>query len=662
MKLSRRKFLKKFAAAAGSLLAAPSLYSYGKSPENKPNFIIIFTDDQGYQDLGCYGSPLIKTPNLDRMAEEGIRFTDFYSASPICSPSRAALLTGCYPPRVSIPDVLFPGDERGHIVLNPDEITIADLLKRQGYATTCIGKWHLGHKTEFLPTQQGFDSYYGIPYSNDMYMDPEMKLADDIKLNKGMTPERIRKEEPKQNWVPLMRDEEVIEYPCDQTNLTKQYTEKAVEFIKENKNKPFFLYLPHTMPHVPLFASKAFKGKSKRGLYGDVIEEIDSSVGEILKTLKELNLDDNTLVIFTSDNGPWLEYKEQGGCALPLRNGKFTTYEGGMRMPCIMRWPTKIPAGTVCSEVAATIDFLPTLASLAGAAAPDDRIIDGKDIWPLMITAPGARSPHEAYFYYSENNLEAVRSGQWKLRKTDTVELYNLREDISETNNLADKHPDIVQHLTETMERFDCELKANTRSPGRSRSTQKQKVKVFILAGQSNMEGHGQLRSLDHLGNHPKYGHLLNKLKNSDGSWIVREDVTISYQTDHRKQKHGPLTVGWGFEPHEIGPELMFGTIMGEHYDEHVLLIKTAWGGKDVYCDFRSPSAGLPSGDVSDFLREERAENNHREIGLYYRTMVSEIKETLAQIDDIVSGYNDQGYEIAGMAWFQGWNDFCQWH
>ena len=478
MELSRRNFLKKTAAAAGALLSAPSLSSFGSPSETKTNFIIIFTDDQGYQDLGCYGSPLIKTPNLDRMAEEGIRFTDFYCASPVCSPSRAALLTGCYPPRVNIPGVLFPGEERGLIGLHPDEITIADLLKTRGYATCCIGKWHLGHKPDFLPTRQGFDMYYGIPYSNDMRIDPTMELAPDIKLNKGMTVERIRTEEPKGHWVPLMRNEKVIEYPCDQSTLTKRYTEQAVEFIKENKNKPFFLYLPHTMPHVPLFASEKFRGKSKRGLYGDVIEEIDWSVGEILKTLKRLDLDDNTLVIFTSDNGPWLEFKENGGCSLPLRDGKFTTYEGGMRMPCIMRWPGTIPAGQVCSEVASTIDFLPTIATLTGAQVPQDRIIDGKSIVPLMQNAKSSKTPHKDFFYYREGAvLEAVRSGPWKLRQAVpedheenqevVVELYNLEDDISEKNNLAEKHPDIVKHLSKRMKRFDRQLKANARPPGK---------------------------------------------------------------------------------------------------------------------------------------------------------------------------------------------------
>jgi len=326
-----------------------------------PNFIIIFTDDQGFEDIGCFGSPKIKTPHLDKLAAEGRKFTSFYSANSVCSPSRASLLTGCYPVRVSIPGVLFPRHEIG---LNPDEITIADLLKSKGYATSCIGKWHIGHKPKFLPTRQGFDSYYGIPYSNDMTIDPEANLAADIKLREGFTLDRIRNEKPKKDFVPLMRNEEVIEYPCDQTTLTKRYTEEAVKFIEENKNKPFFLYLPHTMPHIPLFASEKFKGKSERGLYGDTIEEIDWSVGEIMKSLRDNNLDENTLVIYTSDNGPWKLKGGRGGSAHPLRGFKFQTYEGGMRVPCIMHWKGKVLAGSSCDEIAATIDLLPTIAGL----------------------------------------------------------------------------------------------------------------------------------------------------------------------------------------------------------------------------------------------------------------------------------------------------------
>ena len=433
-----------------------------------PNFIIIFTDDQGFEDIGCFGSPKIKTPHLDKLAAEGRKFTSFYSANSVCSPSRASLLTGCYPVRVSIPGVLFPRHEIG---LNPDEITIADLLKSKGYATSCIGKWHIGHKPKFLPTRQGFDSYYGIPYSNDMTIDPEANLAADIKLREGFTLDRIRNEKPKKDFVPLMRNEEVIEYPCDQTTLTQRYTEEAVKFIEENKNKPFFLYLPHTMPHIPLFASEKFKGKSERGLYGDTIEEIDWSVGEIMKSLRDNNLDENTLVIYTSDNGPWKLKGGRGGSAHPLRGFKFQTYEGGMRVPCIMHWKGKVPAGSSCDEIAATIDLLPTIAGLSGAEMPNDRTIDGKDIWPLIAGKKGAQTPHEIYFFYKGNKLESARQGKWKLRrsgkKSQPVELYDLASDISESKNLAKENEILVNEMINKMNLFDEKLKKNQRPAGK---------------------------------------------------------------------------------------------------------------------------------------------------------------------------------------------------
>ena len=433
-----------------------------------PNFIIIFTDDQGFEDIGCFGSPKIKTPHLDKLAAEGRKFTSFYSANSVCSPSRASLLTGCYPVRVSIPGVLFPRHEIG---LNPDEITIADLLKSKGYATSCIGKWHIGHKPKFLPTRQGFDSYYGIPYSNDMTIDPEANLAADIKLREGFTLERIRNEKPKKDFVPLMRNEEVIEYPCDQTTLTQRYTQEAVKFIEENKNKPFFLYLPHTMPHIPLFASEKFKGKSERGLYGDTIEEIDWSVGEIMKALRDNNLDENTLVIYTSDNGPWKLKGGRGGSAHPLRGFKFQTYEGGMRVPCIMYWKGKVPAGSSCDEIAATIDLLPTIAGLSGAELPNDRAIDGKDIWPLIAGKKGAQTPHEIYFFYKGNKLESARQGKWKLRrsgkKSQPVELYDLASDISESKNLAKENEILVNEMIKKMNLFDEKLKKNQRPAGK---------------------------------------------------------------------------------------------------------------------------------------------------------------------------------------------------
>ena len=457
-KCNRRQFLK--AAGAGALaLAARSLCGIDRAgaaeaSRTKPNVVIIFTDDQGYRDVGCFGSPNITTPNLDRMAAEGMRFTDFYSAASICSPSRAALLTGCYPPRVGITKVLFPRDNIG---LNPREVTIADLLKAQGYATACIGKWHLGHLPAFLPTSNGFDSYLGIPYSNDM---------DGVK-GKNRNLDRAWEEVDYSPWnVPLMRNEEVIERPADQTKLIERYTREAVAFIREKKDAPFLLYLPHTMPHIPLFVSDRFYVGDPQKAYKATIEQIDWSVGEVLKALKEAEVDENTLVVFTSDNGPWLSKKHHGGSALPLRDGKFSTYEGGMREPCIMRWPGRIPAGSECHEVAGTIDLLPTIAALTGGTLPKDRVIDGRDIRPLLAGTPGAKSPHEAYYYYRGKRLEAIRSGDWKLIRKKETELYNLAEDISEKNSVADEHPQIVQRLTAMMDTFDAELKSNARPHG----------------------------------------------------------------------------------------------------------------------------------------------------------------------------------------------------
>lgn len=439
-------------------LASNLLLSAGNVSERTPNIIIFFTDDQGYQDVGCFGSPLIKTPNLDQMAKEGMRFTDFYSASPVCSPSRAALLTGCYPLRVGVPNVLWPDDKNG---LDPKEVTIADLLKKKGYVTACIGKWHLGDKPEFMPEKQGFDTYLGVPYSNDMKINPKTKIANDVVLREGATLEKIITESPISGQVPLMRDDKIIEYPVDQDLLTKRYTDEAIRIITKNKNRPFFLYLAHTMPHIPLHASKEFMGKSIRGLYGDAIEEIDWSMGEIMKTLKSLEIDDKTLVVFTSDNGPWNLKNGQGGCALPLRGFKFQTYEGGMREPMIVRWPGMIPAGTVCSEIASTIDMLPTIAWLTSCKMPA-YIIDGKNIWPLLSGKKGAKSPHHNFYYYSGDNLQAVRSGEWKLRRVgDMLELYNLNKDISESKNVALDNPKIVKRLTRTIEKFDKELKLN---------------------------------------------------------------------------------------------------------------------------------------------------------------------------------------------------------
>jgi len=428
-------------------IAFLNLLLFGRSLQGQslPNFVIIFADDMGYVDIGPYGSKT-STPNLARMAKEGIRFTDFYVAQPVCSASRAALLTGCYPNRIGILGALDPFSKEG---INSSEQTLAEVLKTRGYATAIFGKWHLGYQPQFLPTRHGFDEYFGLPYSNDMWPNH---------------PAPTKTYPP----LPLIEGERTIQTQPDQSQLTTWYTQHAVKFIEKSKDQPFFLYVPHNMPHVPLFVSSKYQGKSKVGLYGDVIQELDWSVGEILSTLKRNGLDEKTLVIFASDNGPWLLYGNHAGSAGRLREGKATTFEGGVRVPCIMRWPTQIPRDRVVTELAATIDIVPTLAKLAGAKLQADRIIDGKDIWPLMAQ-PGAKSPHEAYFYYWGQHLQAVRSGPWKLHFPHTytkpdpagggakpgkyatkeigLELFNLERDIGETTNVAAQNPEVVKRL-----------------------------------------------------------------------------------------------------------------------------------------------------------------------------------------------------------------------
>ncbi|MHC4679560.1 MAG: sulfatase-like hydrolase/transferase, partial [Planctomycetota bacterium] len=425
---TRRDFLRCAGAmAAGTLLSGwtGGARSSFAQADSKPNFIIIFCDDLGYGDIGCFGSKKHRTPNIDTMAAEGMRFTSFYVTSGVCTPSRSSLMTGCYPRRVNMHQsnrnecVLFPVAQKG---LNPNEITIAEVLKAQGYATACVGKWHMGDQPEFLPTSQGFDYYYGIPYSNDMGA-------------------RQRSTNPP---LPLLRNETFIEAPADQNTLTQRYTEQVVKFITANRDKPFFVYLPHTMPHNPVHSSENFHGKSANDGYGDCVEEIDFSTGEILAALKRLALDERTLVVFTSDNGAASRW---GGSNLPLSGWKGSTMEGGMREPCVMRWPGKIPAGATCREITSTLDLLPTLARLAGTREPQDRIIDGKDIRPLMTGRPGAKSPHEAFYYYQMDQLQAVRSGRWKLHLPLKVKranwgkgtpdrpmkLYDLEADVGET-------------------------------------------------------------------------------------------------------------------------------------------------------------------------------------------------------------------------------------
>ncbi len=430
-----------------------------------PNIVLIFIDDMGYGDIGPFGNTRVRTPHLDQMAKEGMKFTYFY-ATPVCSMSRACLMTGCYNARVSIPGVLFPESKIG---LHPNEITLAEIVKQKNYATTCIGKWHLGHREPFLPTKQGFDSYFGIPYSNDMSLDPaHAQFAKDCVFREGMTLETARAKAIK-HTVPLMRGTEVVEYPADQSTLTRRYTEEAVKFIREHKNGPFFVYLPHTMVHVPLAASEAFKGKSNWGLIGDAIEEIDWSVGQVLQTLKELKLDENTLVIFTSDNGA------ASGSAGPLRGKKGSVFEGGVREPCIMRWPGKVPAGTTCHQIAGNIDVLPTFCKLIGVKPPEDRVIDGRDITPLMFD-PKAGPVRDVHLYFNGNSkLAAIRQGDWKLllipspaKKDDATgpSLFNLADDPGEKNDVAAKHADIVTKLRAEATQREGEIIKNKRPAG----------------------------------------------------------------------------------------------------------------------------------------------------------------------------------------------------
>lgn len=421
------------------LVGALAAANRAEHPETgrPPNIVVVFADDLGYGDLGCYGAEKIKTPHLDRMAAEGLRFTDFYCSAAVCSPSRAGLLTGRYHVRMGINHVFFPYSNNG---LDTSEICVARLLKERGYATACIGKWHLGHLPQFLPMRHGFDYYYGIPYSNDMDVE-----------SRGDPP------------VPLMRGEEIIEQPVNQRTVTRRYTEEAVQFMREHKDQPFFVYLPHTMPHVPLFVSEEFEGRSDAGLYGDVVEEMDWGMGQILDAIQELGLDENTLVIFTSDNGPWLRFGEHGGSAGPLRQGKGTTFEGGMRVPCVMRWPGYIGEGRVENSVACTLDFLPTFVALAGGAAPDDRVIDGLDIRGLLAgTAPRA---HEEFHYFHQGRHEAYRSGKWKLKRPFSGNVYgerlehptllfDLENDPGEQTNLAQAHPEILADMETAMDAF----------------------------------------------------------------------------------------------------------------------------------------------------------------------------------------------------------------
>ncbi len=449
--------------AAFALLLLPAICHAA----SKPNIVLIFTDDQGYGDVNCIVPTKYPQPNLDQMAKEGMKFTDFYVNCAVCSGSRTALMTGCHYQRLSMAAVLFPRSNAG---LHPQELTIADMLKKQGYATGCFGKWHLGHMHPCLPSDQGFDEYFGIPYSNDMWIDAKAKLAKDIKLNGKATIESIRSGKYTRNESPLVQGDEVIEFPVDQSTITRRYTEEAVKFIKKNKDKPFFAYLPSTQPHLPLYVGKAFEGKSGISKFASIMMEIDWSVGEVLKTLKEEGIDDNTLVIFTTDNGT------RSGSSGPLRGRKAQMYEGGIRVPTIMRWPGKVPAGTTCSEIASTLDILPTIAKLTGADLPE-RKIDGKNISPLLHGE--TKTVHEQLVWLHGGG--AVRSGKWKFYpwpegrgrrgknqqqapvKGPKIQLYDLSTDLGEKTNVAEDNPEVVAKLMAAYKELSEDIKKNKR-------------------------------------------------------------------------------------------------------------------------------------------------------------------------------------------------------
>lgn len=432
--------------------------------ELPPNVIIVFADDLGYADIGPFGAEQIETPHLDRMADEGARLTTFYVPTSVCTPSRAALLTGSYPMRVGMPQVLFPRSLTG---LNPEETTIADVLREAGYATLAVGKWHLGDHPEFLPTNHGFDRYLGIPYSNDMLRDTTRAEGSRARTNPGL---------------PVIRDTIVVERAPDQATFIRRLTDEAIGFMEEHRDRPFFVYFASPFPHIPLYASDAYRGTSEAGLYGDVVAEIDGAVGEMLAAVERLGVDERTLVIFTSDNGPWLVYGDHAGSSGPLREGKGTSFEGGHRVPFVARWPGRIPAGLVSDEAVTSMDLLPTIAGLAAATLPSGVVIDGENVWPILSGARGAQSPHEVIYYYNRYDLEAVRSGRWKLHAPHAyhsleggeagrggsrgeyrqhsigLALFDLEADPGERMDVAAEYPEVVERLQGHLEEARREI------------------------------------------------------------------------------------------------------------------------------------------------------------------------------------------------------------
>lgn len=600
----------------------------------RPNIVLIFADDLGYGDIGPFGNTQVKTPYLDRMATEGRKFTSFY-ATPVCSMSRACLLTGCYNIRVSVPGVLFPRDNTG---LHPQEVTLAEVVKAQGYATTCIGKWHLGHRTPFLPTRQGFDSYFGIPYSNDMTIDPQhARFASECVFREGMTPDKARSGTIPQT-VPLMRGEEIVEYPADQSTLTRRYTQEATQFIRDHREQPFFVYLPHAMVHVPLAASDEFRGHSRAGLLGDAIEELDWSVGEILRTLSELHLDEKTLVIFTSDNGA------ARGSSAPWRGKKGSVYEGGVREPCIMRWTGQIPPGTSCSQIAGNIDLLPTFAELVGAELPPDRTLDGCDIRSLMLQAdsPPVRDTH---LHFTRNGaLGAIRQGDWKLvlpvelpfrdkptpqrlpKISPTVpELYQLADDPSELTNIAEKHPEIVTRLMQAARERDTEIRTHRRPAGTIPT-----ARVWLLGGQSNMQGTAKISELPQ--DFPRalpHAHYWNG---------KRFEPLVLGQT--RTSRDG-----------EFGPEVGFARSMATETDP-AYIIKYHASGMPLHHGWHGNTWASPehAPNRRNFYPGESSSDPNT--GTLYREMLTHFRAGITHLD--AAGITP---EIEGFLWMQGEQD-----
>ncbi len=568
------------------------------NPEQNPNIVLIFIDDMGYADVGCFGATKYQTPNINRLADEGMLFSNFYASQAVCSASRASLLTGCYAERVGISGALMPWSKIG---LNSEETSIAEMLKEKNYATAIFGKWHLGHQKQFLPLQHGFDEYVGLPYSNDMWPVD----YDGMPLNK--------KGKRKSNYPPLRLYDgneviDTIKNLQDQANLTTLYTQKAVEFIKNHKNEPFFLYLPHTMVHVPIAVSDKFKNKSGQGLFADVMMELDWSVGEILKTLKENNIDENTLVIFTSDNGPWLNYGNHAGSALPLREGKGCMWEGGPRVSTLMRWPNKIPTASICNQIASTIDILPTISAITGAPLPEKKI-DGVSILSLLQDKKDA-NPRNIFYYYYGKKLIAVREGKWKLVFPHTgrsyqdlepgedgfpgptglltvhqAELYDLENDISESKNLSAQYPQIVEGLERIADSARHELgdklqnikgKA-VRKPGLITSPKTivnnlAKGKKITINGEAGFEYAGQ-------GDKTLINGIIGSSYISDGEWLGFQGQDIEINIDLKKTIAVKQMVcrflenqgAWIFKPEKIE---IFSSKDGIHY-QNIKTIET---------------------------------------------------------------------------------------